>query len=115
MSNRYLIIIVAFWLCFPVVPCKGAGSEKFSDDFIGLPVQNVISTQDPQVSFAKKEETKTSGNTADNSAVKADEDGTEPQTSTKDKKAPKNTKPLKPFVPSETVPADQGVDFPYDI
>lgn len=32
-----------------------------------------------------------------------------------EKKAPENQKQLKPFVPSEEIPADQGVDFPYDI
>ena len=32
-----------------------------------------------------------------------------------EKKTDPNQKQLKPFVPSEKIPADQGVDFPYDI
>jgi len=32
-----------------------------------------------------------------------------------EKKTEPNQKQLKPFVPSEEIPADQGVDFPYDI
>jgi len=38
-----------------------------------------------------------------------------PKSVSKDKNTLKKIKQLKPFIPSEKVPADQGVDFPYDI
>ena len=47
--------------------------------------------------------------------AKADTDAAEPEKNITDTAPPKNAEPLNPFVPSETIPADQGVDFPYDI
>ncbi len=44
-----------------------------------------------------------------------DEKETEGKTFKKEKEDPRKKKQLKSFVPSETIPADQGVDFPYDI
>jgi hypothetical protein len=49
------------------------------------------------------------------STGKNDEKETKGKTFNKEKDDPRTRKQLKPFVPSETIPADQGVDFPYDI
>ena len=46
---------------------------------------------------------------------KPDNEKAKEKTSGKEKNDARKTKQLKPFVPSETIPADQGVDFPYDI
>ena len=43
------------------------------------------------------------------------EEQTVPGNKNKTKKEDNTTKPLKSFVPSEKVKADQAVDFPYDI
>jgi len=41
--------------------------------------------------------------------------GSEPATDDKNKSSNAKSKPLKPFVPSEKIPAEQAVDFPVDI
>ena len=78
-------------------------------------LQNVESTQDPETFFAQNDKRKTSDDVRGHGIEKADEDATQPEASTKKKNAQIKTKQLKPFIPSETIPADQGVDFPYDI
>ncbi len=78
-------------------------------------VQNVESTQDAETFFAQNDKKKASDGVRDHGIEKADEDATQPETMTQEKNVPKKAKQLKPFTPSETIPADQGVDFPYDI
>ena len=76
---------------------------------------NVESTQDTGKNFVQNGKKKASDGIKDNGIEKTDEDVTLPETSTTEKNVQKKTKQLKPFTPSETIPADQGVDFPYDI
>ena len=115
MTNGYIIIIALLWLCVP----KMTGAETAlmrSLDALNPPVvQNVESTQEPGTSFAQIDKKKTSDGATDNGIEKADEDETQPEALTKEKNAKRKAKQLKPFSPSETIPADQGVDFPYDI
>jgi hypothetical protein len=65
--------------------------------------------------FAQNDQEKPSDNVSTDDASKTHKDANKPKALTPEKTAPKKTKPLKPFVPSETIPVDQGVDFPYDI
>ncbi|MFC1813145.1 hypothetical protein ACFL03_10695 [Thermodesulfobacteriota bacterium] len=78
-------------------------------------IKNTGPTHPSIIYFSQKEEKKTSDNGIVDETVNADEDAIKPETVSKDKNAPKKSKQLKPFIPSEKVPADQGVDFPYDI
>ena len=86
-----------------------------SGDIVGLIIKNVGSTHPSGIYFAQKEEKKTPGNVIVNDIVNADDDAIKSETVSKDKNAQKKSKQLKPFIPSEKVPADMGVDFPYDI
>jgi hypothetical protein len=115
MSKWCIIIITSLWLCFPGLTFAETAPADFPDGIIGLTIKNVGSTHPSVIYFAQKEEKKTPGNVIVDDTVKADEDAIKPETVSKDKNAPKKSKQLKPFIPSETVPADQGVDFPYDI
>lgn len=65
--------------------------------------------------FAQNDPKKPSDRVSHDEASKTRNDTNKPKTLTEEKNVPKKTKPVKPFVPSETIPADQGVDLPYDI
>lgn len=81
----------------------------------GLHVQHVETAYGSFVNIAQNDKKKTSDGVTVDGTKKIDENETKPKPLIKDKNAPKNTKQIKPFEPSETIPADQGVDFPYDI
>ncbi len=115
MRNRYFIIITSFFLCFPAWACAGAGPRGSSaGSTIGL-FQEGSPNQTTGRYLAQNDTRQTPVNSADGSKEKNDKDTTRPDTPKKEKNASKKTKLLKPFVPSEKIPADQGVDFPYDI
>lgn len=115
MIRWCVIIIASFWLCIPKGICAGTGPKRSLEGLNGPLVQNVESTQHAGICFAQNNKKKTSGNITADGSEKADEDATKQETLTKEKNTQKNTKPLKPFVPTEKIPADQGVDFPYNI
>ena len=115
MRNGYFIIIASFCLCFPAWTCAGIGPKGSSaGSTIGL-FQEDSPIQTTGRFFAQNDNRETPADSADGSIEKNDKDTTRPDTPKKEKNAPKKTKQLKPFVPSEKIPADQGVDFPYDI
>ena len=64
--------------------------------------------------FAQNDPKKPPDNASGDDARKTHKDTNKPETLTQEKDVPKKTKQVKPFVPSETIPADQGVDLPYD-
>ncbi|MBW1840293.1 MAG: hypothetical protein JRF27_02020 [Deltaproteobacteria bacterium] len=114
MRNGYFIIIASFCLCFPAWICAGTGPP-------GSPVGSTIRLfqagspiQAIGRYLAQNDNRETLVDSADVSNEKP-KDTTLPDTPKKEENAPKKTEPLKPFVPSEKIPADQGVDFPYDI
>ena len=115
MTHWCIIIIASFWLCIPKGTYAGTGPKRSLEGLNGPLVQNVESTQNAGIFFAQNNKKKTSGNMTADGSEKADEDATKQEAITKEKNAQKNTKQLKPFVPTEKIPADQGVDFPYDI
>ena len=63
----------------------------------------------------KNDENKITGNNTIDVIIKDGRIAREPENLTKDKNLEKKRKEKKIFVPSEKIPADQGVDFPYDI
>jgi hypothetical protein len=115
MSNWYIIIIVYLALCFPKVTFAGTEPARSLNGLNGPLIQNVESTQHAGIYFAQNDPKKTSNTITADDLSKAEGKTTQSEILTKDKNAQKKTKQLKPFVPSETIPADQGVDFPYDI
>ena len=115
MNNWYIIIIVYLALCFPKVTCAGTEPARSLNSLNGPLIQNVESTQHAGIYFAQNDPKKTLNTVTANDLSKAEGKTTQSKTMTKEKNVRKNTKQLKPFVPSETIPADQDVDFPYDI
>jgi len=115
MTNWYIIIIVCLEVCIPKMTCAGTEPARSLNGSNGQLIQNVESTQYAGIYFAQNDPKKTSNTVTADDLSKADKKTTQSKTLTKEKNVRKNTKQLKPFVPSETIPADQGVDFPYDI
>jgi hypothetical protein len=115
MIKWYIIIIVSLWLYFPEVAGARRELTRSPDDVTGQAALNTEPAQQAEIFFAQNEKKKTTDSVPADDTVKTDEDATKGKTGEKAKKAPEGTKKLKPFVPSEKIPADQGVDFPYDI
>ena len=115
MSKWHIIIVIVLGLCFPGLAFSEKSPTGRLDGIINLVIHNVESTE-PLVNYlAQKEEKKTLDDATVDKTVKADKDAMKPEPASKDKSATKKSKQLKPFIPSEKVPADQEVDFPYDI
>jgi hypothetical protein len=116
MFNKYIVIIASFWLFFfPKGTCVANDTKRSLVGLNGLHVQNVETAYESFVNIVQNDKKKTSNGVTIDDAKKIDENETKPKTLIIDKNAQKNTKQIKPFEPSETIPADQGVDFPYDI
>lgn len=115
MIKWYIIIIASLWLCFPVITGAGTEPPRPLDDLKGPLKEHAESTYHSGILFSKNDKKKKSDSASADGTVNADEDDDKGETLKRDKNSQKNTKQLKPFVPSETIPADQGVDFPYDI
>lgn len=65
--------------------------------------------------YVQNNQKKPSDSTSLDDALKSHKDTAKSKTLAPEKNGPVKTKPVKPFVPSEKIPVDQGVDFPYDI
>jgi hypothetical protein len=109
------IIIVALWLNFAKPLGANTRPGIAPDGVTGAFTGYAASTQRKRICFVKNDEKKPSDNAAADGTEKTGEGTFKPKAPTKKKPIKKTKKQLKPFVPSETVPADQGVDFPYDI
>ena len=115
MIKGYIIIIVSLWLNFPTVTCAETALTGSLDASTRTVIQHVASTWNAETFFAQNDKNQASEGVRGHGGETADEDATQPKTLTQEKNAPEKTGQLKPFIPSETIPADQGVDFPYDI
>lgn len=115
MTHWYIIIIVCLGVCVPKMTCAGTEPARSLNGLNGPLIQNVESTQHTGIYFAQNDPKKTSNTVTADDLSKTEKKTTQSETLTKDKNAKKKPKQMKPFVPSETIPADQGVDFPYDI
>jgi len=110
MANRFLIIIALLGTCLSGVIWAGTAPTGFLYES-NLP----LGQHSGPTYFAQNDPKKPSDNVSTDDASKTQKDTNKPRTLTQEKAVPKKTKPMKPFVPSETIPVDQGVDFPYDI
>jgi hypothetical protein len=115
MSNWYIIIMVCLGVCVPKMTGAGTGPARFLKELNGPLIQNVKSPAHAETYVAQNDPKKTSNTVTADDLSKTKIKTTPSETLIKDKNAQKNTKQIKPFVPSEKIPADQGVDFPYDI
>jgi len=110
MAKRFLIIIALLGTCLSGAIWAGTAPTGFlyeSNLFLGQ--------QSGPTYFAQNDPKKPSDDVFIDDSSKTPKDTNKPKTLTPKKDAREKTKPMKPFVPSETIPVDQGVDFPYDI
>jgi len=110
MAKRVLIIIALLETCLSGALWAGTAPTGFLYESNLFPGQHSGFT-----SFAQNDQKKPSDDVSTDDSSKIQKDANKPGTLTQEKDVPKKTKPMKPFVPSETIPVDQGVDFPYDI
>jgi hypothetical protein len=111
----YIMIIASLWLCLPDVTCWGAGPSVSPHGLKELQAQNVESGENRGIFFSQNDKKMTADDVTEGSSVEDEEKEIKREPSEREKKAEEASKALKPFVPSETIPAEQGVDFPYDI
>lgn len=108
MTIRHFIIIVTFCMFFPLKTySETIPAHRFAQDD--------GSTHRPYMYSAQNSEKETTGGNAAGDTARDGEDASGTEAGTDEKKTPEKAKQIKPFVPSEKIPADQGVDFPYDI
>ena len=110
MANRLFIAIALLGTCLSGAIWAGTAPTGFLYE-LNLPLgQHLGSTY-----FAQNDQKKPSDDVSTDDASKTQKETNKPKTLTQEKNVPQKIKPMKPFVPSETIPVDQGVDFPYDI
>jgi hypothetical protein len=107
--------MVALWMGSANPLCADTGPGRSRDGFTGPLAGYAASTQQKQIYVVKNDEKNPPDSRAVDGTEKTGESRAKQKTPTKKESVKKNKKQLKPFVPSETIPADQGVDFPYDI
>lgn len=110
MRNRFFTAMTLLEICLAGTIWAGTLPKGFLSELNVSIGQHSRSTY-----FAQNDPKKPSDNVSTDDASKTHKNTNKPKTLTPEKNAPKKTKQMKPFVPSETIPADQGVDFPYDI
>jgi hypothetical protein len=81
----------------------------------GTLIQNQESTPHTETYFSQNDPKKTPNTSTAEDLSKTKNKETPSKTLKKDKNDQERAKQITPFVPSEKIPADQGVDFPYDI
>ncbi|MBW2604659.1 MAG: hypothetical protein JRE28_10150 [Deltaproteobacteria bacterium] len=110
MANRFFIAVALLGTCFLGATWAGTVPAGFLYE-LSVPFgQHIGST-----CFAQNDPPKPSDSVSTDDSSKTHKDTNKPKTLTQEKNVPEKTKPVKPFVPSETIPVDQGVDLPYDI
>ena len=110
MANRIFIAIALLGTSLAGTTWSGTVATGFLYDLNVSAGQYLGSTY-----FAQNNQKNPPDNASVDDASKIRKDTSRPTTLTQEKKSFEKTKPVKPFVPSETIPADQEVDFPYDI
>ncbi len=110
MANKFFIIIAFLGTCIFSATWAGTVPTGFLNEF-NVPLgQHLGSTY-----VVQNDPKKPPDSVSTDKPSRTQKDTNKPKTLTQEKNVPKKTKPVKPFVPSETIPVDQGVDFPYDI
>lgn len=115
MAQQYIIIIVLLALCLPKATCTGTEPPKSSGLSNRTLEPPAASIRDTGNHFSQTVKQKTGSSITGQGNEKPEEKTGPPKILKKENHKQKNIKKMKPFIPSETIPADQGVDFPYDI
>ena len=110
MANRFLTAFFLLVTCLFGTTWAGTITTGFLYVLNVSPPQYLGSTY-----FAQNAPNNPSDKVSSDNVSKTQKDTSKPKTSTPENNVPEKAKPVKPFVPSETIPVDQGVDFPYDI
>jgi len=111
------ILVFVALLTMGLTVCLGMGNTlALANPRKQAPACPCIAIQNALV-FAQNEENKISEKGKNGSSPERIESDSKPETKPKknDLPAGSKSKPLKSFVPSEKIEADQAVDFPYDI
>lgn len=110
MKKRHGYILAALWLIAVKPLFAEIGSDRPPVSVADPPGDVAVAARQKPVQLAQNGQSPPSDLSAAERTGKAVKSADKPEAS-------KQTEPqkMKPFVPSETVPADQGVDFPYDI
>jgi hypothetical protein len=112
MRNRFVTAMVLLGICLAEVPwVETVPTGCFYES--NVPIEKYCSGRPTY--FAQNDQKKSSDNASTHDTSKITKDTEKPKRSIQETGVPKKTKPMKPFVPSEKIPADQGVDLPYDI
>ena len=114
MSGKKLMTAMAvliFSLCSPLAMGKRLDATATDTELLENPTFGAVMQE--SIIFAQKD------NRAPEDKEKTTSDPetnrSEPAAEDKSKSSNAESKPLKPFVPSEKIPGDQAVDFPVDI
>jgi hypothetical protein len=107
--------MICLGVCAPQMTGAGTEPARALKALNGMSIHRAAPSHHGGIYLAQNDPKKTPPPVTNHDLPKAGEKTTPSETLIKDKNAPKNTKQIKPFVPSEKIPADQGVDFPYDI
>ncbi len=114
MSGKKLIAVLAIWiLCLCISQASGEGAH-FPATAIGRPVVLAFGTLDQESKILAQND-KTASEDSDKSISNSESDESEAAAEDEQKSSEAESKPLKPFVPSEKIPGEQAVDFPVDI
>jgi hypothetical protein len=114
MLGKKLIAVLAIWIfCLSMSQALGNSANFPSMDngypegpaFGTLYLESMVLAQNDKTAPDDNEKSQ-SGSETDESEAAADDEK---------KSSEAESKPLKPFVPSEKIPGDQAVDFPVDI
>jgi hypothetical protein len=111
MRNRFFTLMALLGICLAKTTWAGTVPTGFFYES-NVPLEKYSGRP---TYFVQNDPKKPSDNVSTDDASTTHKDTNKPKTLTPEKNAPKKSKPMKPFVPSETIPVDQGVDFPYDI
>ena len=114
MPGKKLIAVLAIWIfCLGMSQALGKGANFPAMDN-GYPEGPAFGTLNLETTvWAQNDKTAAEDNEKAQSGPETDE--SEAAADDEKKSSEAESKPLKPFVPSEKIPGDQAVDFPVDI
>ncbi len=116
LSKRISALAVAiFIMSAPITPAMNAVVADRNP--ARADILHLNTSKQEMIVLAENEETPTEdkNHTASGTQDQAPKPGTALETDSSDPSAKSRAAPLKPFVPSEKIPAEQAVDFPVDI
>ena len=116
LSKRISALAVAiFIMSVPITPAMNAVVADRNPGRTDILHLNTLKMETIVLAENERNTTEDKNNTASGTQDQTPEPGTALETDSSDPSAKSRATPLKPFVPSEKIPAEQAVDFPVDI